>query len=395
MKSLFHFSPPFTLLRLTEIHGKVEKVSPVLQNVQFSRALSFLSHLQQPIEESIPRNKKLLYKNFISSTTPRNKKLLLKNFVGTTPSNLGFNIFSRVSIFEDTKFEYKKKGSEGRRGICGSTGIASKNKEGKDSFFSRTLNYKDHSFNTIRLDTDEMTHEELSDIAEFTSRLILTIWKAKENKKTAIWFQISAVHSHLISILQLHNFRYHHAYDTKALLYLWLEEERVDNIPSFATHNVGVGGLVLSKENRVLVVRERYSPYKGWKLPGGLLNKGEEFGEAIEREVKEETGIDAYFKSILMIRHSHNVLWSNSDIYVLCKLYLGENVNEEPLFSIDENELSEAKWMPLNQFYTEIEHPLLKKAASLVLLDQGDLVEEDQKSMIGRAPSKMYYFQPK
>ena len=199
----------------------------------------------------------------------------------------------------------------------------------------------------------------------------------------------------MISILQLHNFRYHHAFDNIALLYLWLDEDRPNNIPSFATHNVGVGGLVLSKENQLLVVRERFSPYKGWKLPGGLLNKGEEFGEAIQREVKEETGINAYFKSILMIRHSHNVLWSNSDIYVLCKLHLGENVEEEPSFSIDTNELSDAQWMSLEQFHNEIEHPLLKKAATLALSNEGDLVEEEQKSMIGRAPSKMYYYRSK
>ena len=286
---------------------------------------------------------------------------------------------------------------QGRRGICRSILIENKHQEEErdESFFSRTLSYKDHSFNTVRLDTDEMRHEELSDMADFTSRLILTIWKAKQSKKTAIWFQVSAVHSHLISILQLHNFRYHHAFDNIALLYLWLDEDRPNNIPSFATHNVGVGGLVLSKENQLLVVRERFSPYKGWKLPGGLLNKGEEFGEAIQREVKEETGIDAYFKSILMIRHSHNVLWSNSDIYVLCKLHLGENVEEEPSFSIDRNELSDAKWMSLEQFHNEIEHPLLKKAATLALSKEGDLIEEEQKSMIGRASSKMYYYQSK
>ena len=54
---------------------------------------------------------------------------------------------------------------------------------------------------------------------------------------------------------------------------------------------VGVGGVVID-QNRVLLVRRATEPALGeWTIPGGLLEVGETLTAAVERELREETGI--------------------------------------------------------------------------------------------------------
>jgi ADP-ribose pyrophosphatase YjhB (NUDIX family) len=53
---------------------------------------------------------------------------------------------------------------------------------------------------------------------------------------------------------------------------------------------LGVKGLVIDQEGRVLLVKHGYQA--GWHLPGGLVERGENLEQAMEREVWEETGID-------------------------------------------------------------------------------------------------------
>jgi 8-oxo-dGTP diphosphatase len=54
---------------------------------------------------------------------------------------------------------------------------------------------------------------------------------------------------------------------------------------------VGVGGVVID-QNRALLVRRAMEPALGeWTIPGGLLEVGETLTAAVERELREETGI--------------------------------------------------------------------------------------------------------
>lgn len=55
---------------------------------------------------------------------------------------------------------------------------------------------------------------------------------------------------------------------------------------------VGAGAVVIH-ESRVLLIRRGHEPMKGqWLLPGGALEVGETLLEGVQREVKEETGLE-------------------------------------------------------------------------------------------------------
>lgn len=54
----------------------------------------------------------------------------------------------------------------------------------------------------------------------------------------------------------------------------WLPKNEPCNIPSYAHTMIGVGGLVVDSNNRILVVKERFWKTPSWKLPGGFVEAG-------------------------------------------------------------------------------------------------------------------------
>lgn len=55
------------------------------------------------------------------------------------------------------------------------------------------------------------------------------------------------------------------------------------------THFVSVAALVTNDKGEILLVK---SPWRGWEYPGGLIEPGETFQEALHREIREEAGVE-------------------------------------------------------------------------------------------------------
>ncbi|MBS0410817.1 MAG: NUDIX domain-containing protein [Proteobacteria bacterium] len=77
---------------------------------------------------------------------------------------------------------------------------------------------------------------------------------------------------------------------------------------------LGVRGLVLDAEGRVLLIRHTY--VKGWYMPGGGVERGETAEEALERELMEEAGIRMTARARLLSFHSNHVRFPGDHVLI-------------------------------------------------------------------------------
>ncbi|KAI6702312.1 hypothetical protein NL676_011448 [Syzygium grande] len=214
----------------------------------------------------------------------------------------------------------------------------------------RVLDGNDDEYGGFVVDPDKLPTNQ--NAFSLMLRSFLSHWKMKGKK--GIWLKLPLQMSELIPIAVKEGFRYHHAEENYVMLTYWLPEGPC-MLPGNASHQVGVGGLVINEKNEVLVVQEIYcSPacVGLWKLPTRFIAESESIFEGAVREVKEETGIDTEFIEIIGFRHAHNVAFNKSDLFFICML--------RPLstqISVDDVEIQAAKWMPLVEF---VEHQLIQ-----------------------------------
>jgi len=78
---------------------------------------------------------------------------------------------------------------------------------------------------------------------------------------------------------------------------------------------LGVRGIVVDAEGRVLLVRHTYTP--GWHLPGGGVEKGETALLSMQRELLEEAGIVAEPSAVRLVSvHANHSFFPNDHVLV-------------------------------------------------------------------------------
>mgnify|MGYP000049359279 FL=1 len=83
---------------------------------------------------------------------------------------------------------------------------------------------------------------------------------------------------------------------------------------------LGVGIIVLNKENKVFVGKRKDNPINKWQMPQGGVDRGENLVNAMKRELKEETSI----RSIEILKELEG--WTEYELpdYLLGKIWRGK-----------------------------------------------------------------------
>lgn len=219
-------------------------------------------------------------------------------------------------------------------------------------------------FNGVTVNLPSQVSAETS-TQEFSSLLKASVSQWTQEGVSAVWIQVPLSYSHLIQPAAEQGFTFHNAEKDHCLLKAWLHD-RPDPTPQFATHQLGVCGVVLRADTQeVLVVQELKSQFTMWKFPGGLADLGEDIGDAAVRETFEETGIKTEFASIIAVRqqHEHPNAFGRSDLYVVCRLL--------PLtFDIAhcEREIARCQWMPIEELRNHIQTSSITHRITSILL---------------------------
>ena len=132
-------------------------------------------------------------------------------------------------------------------------------------------------------------------------------------------------------------------------------EEQFKNLPL----RIGVGIIVLNKENKVFVAKRIDNPGNFWQMPQGGIDKGEDFLKAAYRELDEETNI----KSVKIIKelddlttyelpnHLLGIIWKGKYRGQKQKWFLMRFIGEEKEININTKnpEFLEWKWVEIDQ----------------------------------------------
>jgi 8-oxo-dGTP diphosphatase len=202
------------------------------------------------------------------------------------------------------------------------------------------------NFTSITLVTDNyegvtIDNSTMPNILEDFEKEIVNILDNLEDKKL-LWIKLPIIKSDFIPILTKYDFVFHHCNEEDITLLKKLSMNSI--IPTARNHTLGVGVVVINQDNQILLIQDRIG--KRYKLPGGYIDNHENISTAAVREVKEETGIDVEFTSIIALGHFKPLQFGESNLYVGCTA----KAFSREIHIIDNYEIIEARWMDLDEF---------------------------------------------
>ncbi len=184
-----------------------------------------------------------------------------------------------------------------------------------------------------------------SDIKAFSAALNQSLADWRRRAVPVVWLQLAPAQAHLMAAAIDCGFEFHHCHSHQLTLTKRLQQGAV--LPSYATHTIGVAGVVIA-DDEILTVVERADVETRpdhLKFPGGMLEPGEDIAAGALREVMEETGVSCEFKGLIGFRHHHAGQFNTSNIYATCLL--------RPLHKTTtdgDDEIGRVAWMPIKDY---------------------------------------------
>ena len=126
-------------------------------------------------------------------------------------------------------------------------------------------------------------------------------------------------------------------------------------------HLVSCAALITDDMGKILLVK---SPWRGWEYPGGLIEPGESFREALKREVQEEAGVEIEITGFIGI--CKNIEKNIVNIDFAARYLSGELQTSE--------ESSEVIWATPEEAMDLITFPLTKKRLQNMLAGREEAV---------------------
>ncbi|MFA4946390.1 MAG: NUDIX domain-containing protein [Candidatus Micrarchaeia archaeon] len=134
--------------------------------------------------------------------------------------------------------------------------------------------------------------------------------------------------------------------------------ERIEGLP----YRNNVCGIVFNGKKFLLLQRPGW-PSHWWKFPQGGVEAGETDQTAVQRELREELGTDA-FRIIGESLHANRYDWSQDSVEKsgykwrgqIQKFFLIEYLGDPNELEADGSEVQRYKWVELNDLFASIDH---------------------------------------
>ena len=130
---------------------------------------------------------------------------------------------------------------------------------------------------------------------------------------------------------------------------------------NYPKHIVATGSLVTNKNNQVLLVK---TERRGWEMPGGQVEEGEDIISALKREVLEETGVTIQIKKL------SSIYSSVSEPAKIIVDFISEYESGEVKA---DNEIQDAKWFSKEDVLKNITSEPMKYRLDWLLQNNGKI----------------------
>lgn len=127
-------------------------------------------------------------------------------------------------------------------------------------------------------------------------------------------------------------------------------------------HIVAVGTLVENKQGQFLLVK---TEWRGWEMPGGQVEEGEDIVSALRREVIEESGIDIEIKRLAAVYSS--VSEPSKVILDFLSEYKGGDIRKAT------SEILDAKWFSKEEILQVVQTDPMKYRIQWLLENQNKI----------------------